>query len=83
MSYGKDERDIHKGPWELPIPHFDQSNPVHVRLSLLGAAVARIAATYAINPQLHFAATRRHIRRFLEETPEAKEINDIVYELIT
>ena len=83
MSYGKDERDIHKGPWELPIPHFDQSNPVHVRLSSLGAAVARIAATYAINPRLHFATTRRHIRRFLEETPEAKEINDIVYELIT
>ena len=83
MSYGKDERDIHKGPWELSIPYFDQSNPVHERLSLLGAAVERIAATYAINPDLHFAATRRHIRRFLEETPEAREINDMVNELIT
>ena len=83
MSYGKDERDIHKAPWELLIPSFDQSNPVHARLSLLGATAERIAATFAINPDLHFAATRRHIRRFLEETPEAGEINEIVYELIS
>ena len=83
MSYGKDERDIHKAPWELPIPSFDQLNPVHARLSLLGATVERVVATFDLNPDLHFAATRRHIRRFLEETPEAREINDIVYELIT
>ena len=83
MSYGKDERDIHKAPWDLPIPSFNQSNPVHARLSLLGAAVERIAATFAINPDLHFPTTRRHIRCFLEETPEAREINDIVYELIS
>ena len=83
MSYGKDERDIHKAPWELPIPSFDQSNPVHAQLSSLGSVAVRLAATFTINPDLHFAATRRHIRQFLEETPEAREINDIVYELIS
>ena len=83
MSYGKDERDIHKAPWELPIPIFDASDKVHARLSELGLALERIAATFPINANLHFAATRRHIRQFLEETSEAREINEIVYELIS
>ena len=83
MSYGKDERDIHKRVWELPIPAFDKTNPVHTRLSELGAAAERIAATFPINPDLHFAATRRHIRQFIEGTPEGREISDIVYELIS
>jgi hypothetical protein len=83
MSYGKDERDIHKHVWKLPIPPFDKANPVHVRLSELGKAAERIAATFAINPDLHFSATRRHIRQLIEGTPEGKEINDVVYELIS
>ena len=83
MSYGKDERDIHKAPWELPVPIFDDVNPIHTRLAELGAVAERIAATFEINPKLHFAATRRHIRQYIETTPEGREINDIVYELIS
>jgi hypothetical protein len=83
MSYGKDERDIHKHVWELPIPTFDEANVVHLRLAVLGAAAERIAATLTINPDLHFSATRRHIRQLIEATPEGREINDIVYELIS
>ena len=83
MSYGKDERDIHKAPWELPIPSFDRSNRVHIRLSELGAAAERLASTFVVNPDLHFAATRRHIRQLLENSLEGREINDIVYELIS
>ncbi|MDX1115864.1 N-6 DNA methylase (plasmid) [Sinorhizobium meliloti] len=83
MSYGKDERDIHKHVWELPIPPFDETNPVHVRLAELGAAAEQIAASFAIDPNLHFAATRRHIRQLIEATPEGREINDLVYELIS
>lgn len=83
MSYGKDERDIHKAPWELPIPPFEPSNSMHARLAELGAAAERISATFEINPDLHFAATRRHIRQMLEATPEGQEINETVYELIS
>ena len=83
MSYGKDERDIHKAPWELPIPIFDDCDKVHARLSELGSALEQITATFPVNVNLHFAATRRHIRQFLEETSEAREINEIVYELIS
>ena len=83
MSYGKDERDIAKHVWELPVPIFDDANPVHRRLSELGAAAEQITAGFRIEPNLHFAATRRHIRQLIEETPEGREIDEIVYELIS
>ncbi|MBS7586248.1 N-6 DNA methylase [Ancylobacter defluvii] len=83
MSYGKDERDIAKHVWELPIPPFDITNEMHVRLSKLGAAAEVIAASFPLNADIHFAATRRHIRQYIDAMPEGREINDIVYELIS
>ena len=83
MSYGKDERDIHKAPWELPIPAFDEGNATHVRLSQLGVAAEQIAAAFPVNPELHFAATRRHIRQLIDSTPEGREIDELVYELVS
>jgi SAM-dependent methyltransferase len=83
MSYGKDERDIAKHVWDLSIPIFDHGNALHVRLAQLGVVAEQIAATFTINPNLHFAATRRHIRQRIEETPEGREIDEIVYELIS
>ncbi|MFP1662932.1 hypothetical protein ACLCDR_15940 [Streptomyces cavourensis] len=38
VSYGKDERDIDKAVWELPIPDFDPADAKHVRLAELGEA---------------------------------------------
>jgi hypothetical protein len=83
MSYGKDERDIHKHIWEVPIPLFDADNRVHRRLAELGGIAESISATFAINPAVHFAAARRHIRELLERTPEGQKISEIVYELIS
>ena len=66
MSYGKDERDIHKHVWELPIPLFDANNPVHKRIAALGSTLEKIVAeTFTIDESVHFAATRRHIRDLL------------------
>uniref|UniRef100_UPI00384EDDBC Eco57I restriction-modification methylase domain-containing protein n=1 Tax=Acuticoccus sediminis TaxID=2184697 RepID=UPI00384EDDBC len=83
MSYGKDERDIAKHIWELPIPSFDDGNPTHLRLAQLGAGAEQLVAAFPINPDLHFAATRRHIRQLIETTSEGREIDEIVYELIS
>ncbi len=83
MSYGKDERDIHKAPWELPIPSFDEGNSTHIRLAQLGALAEQISASFPINSDLHFAATRRHIRQAIAATAEGCEIDEIVYELIS
>ena len=83
MSYGKDERDIHKHVWEVPIPLYDQTIGEHVRLAKLGAAAGEIVSKFDIDPDLHFAATRRHIRELLQETEIGKEIDALVYEIIS
>jgi hypothetical protein len=82
MSYGKDERHIHKHVWELPITLFDQSNQIHRRISQLGANAEMAVASYKIDESVHFSAIRRHIRDALFATPEGRELNDLVLELI-
>ena len=82
MSYGKDERDIHKHVWELPIPMYDPGNPIHRRLAELGTALERVVAAFKVNESIHFAATRRHIRDIVMETPEGQEINDLAFDVL-
>lgn len=83
MTYGKDERDIAKHVWEVPIPRFDPENPNHRRLAQLGAVAERLVSGFVIDPALHFAATRRHIRELLDSTDEGCEINEIVSEMLS
>jgi hypothetical protein len=78
MSYGKDERHIHKHVWELPIEHFGHANSTHKRIAALGAHLEKFAASFKIDESVHFAATRRHIRDFVIDTAEGKELNDLV-----
>jgi hypothetical protein len=80
MSYGKDERDIHKHVWQLPISQYEPSNLIHVRLAEL-AKKAEILVP--VKQDVRFAATRRHIREMIEKTEFGIEMNDIVYELLS
>jgi hypothetical protein len=83
MSYGKDERHIHKHVWELPIPVYDHTNPTHRRISQLAANAERLVATYKPEQgSVHFSAIRRHIRDALFATAEGQELNELVLELI-
>lgn len=82
MSYGKDERDIHKHVWELPIPVFDAGNAVHCRIAVLGASAEKLIAQYEIDSGLHFAATRRHIRDAVLSTSDGFELNELVFEML-
>ncbi len=83
MSYGKDERDIHKHVWKLPIPEFDGDVPVLARLSELGRLAGLAAANVAVRDNLHFAAVRRDIRRAIDGNPETAEIDELVFELLS
>lgn len=82
MSYGKDERDIHKHVWQLPIEQYDPANSRHQRIVELGRLLEEKAAAFQIDSELHFAASRRHIRELLESTDEGNELNDIVSEML-
>lgn len=83
MSYGKDERDIHKHVWELPIPEFDPQNAVLNRLSQLGALASQVASRVPAREGIHFAAARRDIRNAISEDPSTVEIDQLVYELLS
>jgi hypothetical protein len=52
-------------------------------MSRLGVAAEQIAAAFPVNPELHFAATCRHIRQLIDSTPEGREIDELVYELVS
>jgi Type I restriction-modification system methyltransferase subunit len=82
MSYSKDERDIAKHVWELPIPTFDGANGVHQRIAKLGSDMEKLAAEFEVDEKLHFAATRRHIRDVLNATAAGQELNDLTFDLL-
>lgn len=82
MSYGKDERHIHKHVWELPIPEFDQNNQIHKRISQLGANAEKAVAIYKADDSVHFSAIRRHIREALIATAEGQELNELVIDML-
>ncbi len=83
MSYGKDERHIDKHVWRLPIPLFDDSDPVHRRLSDLGEKCAEVVAALDLSGSGNFVTLRRLVRSALAADPTATEINEIVLDLLS
>ncbi|MGA2442358.1 MAG: hypothetical protein ABSH08_15500 [Tepidisphaeraceae bacterium] len=61
------ERDIHKKPLELPIPLFDQDEPLHAELSELGQRATLEAASLVSLPDFpsNLAGRRRFVREHL------------------
>jgi hypothetical protein len=82
MSYGKDERDIDKHIWRLPIPEFDSSNPLHAELSSLAAKVEQEVSAIQLDEARNFVALRRQVRSFLAESTRAQQIERIVAKLV-
>ncbi len=82
MTYGKDERDVAKHIWELPIPSFNPEDVTHARLAELGEWGERQVSAFAVKKDVHFSAVRRHIRQHLSTSTEGEEINNAVFELI-
>ncbi len=75
------QRPEHVSLWKLPIPEFDPAKRTLARLAELGALAERLAQEVEVNPDSHFAASRRRIREHLVENPDAAEIDDLVYKL--
>lgn len=82
MPYGKDERHIDKNPWKLPIPAYDPANLTHRRLSELGRQEAETVAALDLNEHGNFISLRQLVRRELASREAAREISDIVTEML-
>lgn len=82
MSYGKDERDIDKAVWELPIPVFEPTDPKHARISEIGEAEAQRIAELKFDENSSYIQIRRTLRDFLLSSPDAEELDQLVTELL-
>ncbi|MFI6466717.1 N-6 DNA methylase [Streptomyces sp. NPDC050538] len=82
MSYGKDERDIDKAVWELPIPNFDRTDSKHVRISEIGEMEAGRIAELKFDENSSYIQIRRALRDFLLSSPDAEELDLLVTELL-
>lgn len=82
MSYGKDERDIDKHIWKLPIPMFDDEVAMHSEIAALGRQAEEAIAKLAVDRRKHFAAARRAIRELLAESEIGQQIEERVAALL-
>lgn len=82
MSYGKDERDIDKAVWRLPIPLYDPDDGQHRRLAELGRQAEAEIGALDIDESKHFPALRRQIRQHLADSPTGRQIDDLVESLL-
>jgi hypothetical protein len=82
MSYSKDERDIHKHVWKLPIPAFDAGVAAHVKLAELGAQAEEEIAGLDVDLTKHFPALRREIRDHLAASKIGQQIDKLVGKLL-
>jgi len=77
------ERDIHKKPLELPIPRFNQNNPLHQCLSQLSKKCHEKVSNILpglINKYGSIGKIRSEIKKYLKE--ELDEINELTKQIL-
>ena len=75
-------RHFDKVMFNLPIPHFDASEPLHSNLAATAAEAERIAAAFELPESVKFKRARKLIRDALTETGIAPHIDELVARLL-
>lgn len=81
MSYGKDERDIDKTVWKLPIPSFDPDDEVHSEIAHLARSLADEIAAQAFSSD-NFVTIRRAVRALIVRSDAGQRLDRLVAELL-
>lgn len=81
MSYGKDERNVDKNVWKLPIPAFDATDAMHGRVIELSQQLAGEISRLQFDTD-NYVLQRRRIRAVLSESSIASELDALVEELV-
>lgn len=81
MSYGKDERDVHKHVWKLPIPAYDPADELHTEISRLSRELAKDIATQTFR-STNFVTTRRDLRSDLAASDLGRQLDILVAKLL-
>ena len=80
-------RDLHKHLWNLPIPEFDSSDPLHTTIADAGQAAATGAAQQlselrANRSRLTVTIARRELRTWLRASQEGTAVEHVVAKLL-
>ena len=80
QSYGEagTHRDFDNLVWTLPIPEYDDTEPLHRDLAAAAAHAETIAAAVELTDAQHLTAKRRAIRAALTADGVAAEIEALV-----
>ncbi|MBN9563183.1 MAG: N-6 DNA methylase [Alphaproteobacteria bacterium] len=78
----KDKRHFDNLVWTLPIPEYDDTDPLHRDLAAAAAHAETVAASVALQDAQHFTAKRRAIRAALVADGIAAEIETMVDALL-
>ena len=81
MSYGKDERDIDKHVWKLPIPSYDPDNDAHLNISRLSGELAAEIGELEL-ASTNFVTNRRQVRAHIAASPLGRELDALVAQLL-
>ena len=83
QSHGeRNPRDFDNLVWTLPIPEYDDTDPVHRDLAAAAAHAEGVATAVPLAEAQHFTAKRRAIRAALAEDGVAAEIEALVDALL-
>jgi SAM-dependent methyltransferase len=81
MSYGKDERDIDKSVWKLPIPIYDPKDIIHLEIAELSRELNEEISTMSFNSS-YFVTIRRAIRSHILGCEAGRRLDALVAELL-
>jgi len=81
MSYGKDERDIDKHVWKLPIPAYDSADPIHQRIVEL-AEQLEVELLQAPMGASYFVTSRRQLRAAITSSAAGQALDRLVRQLV-
>ncbi|MEJ7831473.1 MAG: N-6 DNA methylase [Nocardioides sp.] len=81
MSYGKDERDIDKHVWKLPIPTYDSTNDLHLEIARLAGELTEEIGAQEFR-SANFVTTRKDLRAHLAASALGQELDALVVELL-
>lgn len=81
MSYGKDERDIDKNVWKLPIPQFDPNNDQHLLIASFAEELTQEIAQLEFSSK-YFVTIRKNIRAYLANSTQGQNLDETVQSLM-
>ncbi|MGU3500876.1 ribonuclease H-like domain-containing protein [Mycobacterium sp. C31M] len=81
MSYGKDERDVCKQIWKLPIPNFDPNDQLHLDISRLSQDLTELFNQRKLVSD-NYIAVRQDFRSVIKESQQGRTLDALVRELL-